>query len=154
MNVEIKEMPALRVATVRHVGPYDRIPQAFERLSAIAGAAGLFGRPGVAMMGLFHNDPDTTPSEELLSDAALAVPEDLAIPSGLTEARVPAGWYACTLFVGPYEQLGEAWTKLKHEWLPASGKRGRAGISYERYLNTPGDVPKEQLRTELCIPVT
>ena len=153
MTVEIKEMPALRAATVRHVGPYEQIPQAFERLSAIAGAAGLFGRPGVGMMGLYHNDPDTTPPDKLVSDAALALPEDLAIPSGLTEARVPAGRYACTLFVGPYEQLGEAWAKLKHAWLPASGHSGRAGISYERYLNTPGEVPKEQLKTELYMPV-
>jgi AraC family transcriptional regulator len=153
MNVEIKDLPVLRVATVRHVGPYEQIPQAFERLGAIAGAAGLFGRPGVAMMGLYHDDPDTTAADKLRSDAALVVPEGLAIPEGLVEARLPAGRYACTLFVGPYEQLGEAWARLKHQWLPSSGRRGRPGVSYERYLNTPGEVPDEQLKTELCMPV-
>ena len=39
MNVEIKHMPALRVATVRHVGPYSRISEAFGRLGDIAGRA-------------------------------------------------------------------------------------------------------------------
>lgn len=153
MHVDIKDMPSLRVATVRHVGPYDLIPQAFERLAAIAGPAGLFGRPGVVLMGLYHDDPDSVPAEKLQSDAALVVPDDLAIPAGLTEARVPAGRYACTLFIGPYEQLGEVWGMLKHAWLPASGNRGRAGVSFERYLNTPGEVPPEELKTELCMPV-
>ena len=153
MNVEIRDIPGLRVATVRHIGPYEQIPQAFERLGAIAGAAGLSGRPGVEMMGLYHDDPDTVAPHKLRSDAALVVPEDLRIPEGLIEARLPSGRYACTLFVGPYDHLGEAWARLKHQWLPASGQQGRRGISYERYLNTPAEVPKERLRTELCMPV-
>jgi AraC family transcriptional regulator len=153
MNVEIKELPALRVATVPHVGPYEQIPRAFERLGAIAAAAGLFGQPGVSLMGLYHDDPDTTPPEKLRSDAALVVPEALPIPSGLIEVRLSPGRYACALFVGPYEQLGEAWTRLKQQWLPASGHQGRRAASYERYFNTPGEVPSEQLRTELCMPI-
>ena len=33
MEVDIKDMPTLRVATVRHVGPYNQIPKAFEHLA-------------------------------------------------------------------------------------------------------------------------
>jgi AraC family transcriptional regulator len=153
VNIEIKELPALRVATVPHVGPYEHIPRAFERLSAIAGAAGLLAQPGISLMGLYHDDPDTTAPEKLRSDAALVVPETLLMPAGLIEARLSPGRYACTLFVGPYEQLGDVWTRLKHEWLTTSGHRGRNAASYERYFNTPGEVPAEQLRTELCLPI-
>src|SRR5262249_51774954 len=32
MKVEIKERPEMRVAAVRHIGPYNQIPVAFERL--------------------------------------------------------------------------------------------------------------------------
>src|SRR5690606_19808756 len=41
MHVEITHQPRLRVATVRHVGPYNRISEAFGRLGALAGPAGL-----------------------------------------------------------------------------------------------------------------
>ena len=44
MDVDIKDMPKLRVATVRHVGPYNQIPKAFEHLGAVAGPAGLVQR--------------------------------------------------------------------------------------------------------------
>jgi effector-binding domain-containing protein len=38
----IKTMPALRLATVPHRGPYPKIGPAFQKLGEIAGAAGLF----------------------------------------------------------------------------------------------------------------
>ena len=41
MDVQIKELPALRVAAVRHIGPYEEITEAFERLGEIAGPAGM-----------------------------------------------------------------------------------------------------------------
>ena len=36
MNVEIKQLPALRVGAVRHIGPYNQVTEAFERLHGIA----------------------------------------------------------------------------------------------------------------------
>jgi AraC family transcriptional regulator len=152
MNVEIKQMPELRAATVHHVGPYNRISDAFGRLGEIAGRAGLIqGKP--TMLAIYHDDPETTPESELSSDAALVVAKDSQLPEGLGEQRLPAGRYACTLHVGPYEQLGDAWARFMGQWLPQSGERIGQGMSFEIYLNTPMDVPKQELRTELYIPL-
>ena len=57
MQVEIRELPAQRLATVEHRGPYNRISEAFARLGQIAGPAGLFG-PQAAMIALYFDDPD------------------------------------------------------------------------------------------------
>jgi AraC family transcriptional regulator len=152
MNVETKNMPAFRVATVRHVGPYNRISEAFGRLGDIAGLAGLFkGKP--TMLAIYHDDSETTPEPELRSDAALVVDDNVTIPDGMAEQRLPAGRYACTLHVAPYEQLGDAWGRLMGQWLPQSGERCQNGDSYEIYLNNPMDVPKHELRTELYMPL-
>jgi AraC family transcriptional regulator len=152
MDIELKQMPELRVATVRHVGPYDRIPSAFERLGSLAGPAGLFAQPGAAMIGIYYDDPDTTRADELRSDAAVVVLEGAPLPTGLVERRLAAGRYACTLHVGPYERLGEAWARLKG-WLRGGGHRMGPGASYEIYRNDPTRVPKEDLQTELYLPV-
>lgn len=54
----------------------------------------------------------------------------------------------------PYGQLGDTWTRLMGEWLPASGHRVKADSpSYEVYRNTSMTVPKNELRTEIRIPV-
>ena len=76
------------------------------------------------------------------------------LPAGLSEQRIPAGDYACTLHVGPYESLPDVWGRLMNEWLPSSGYRvPDGGLSYELYLNDPSQVSKDQLRTELCAAV-
>lgn len=152
MNAELREMSEMRVAAIRHIGPYHQIGEAFSRLSEIIGAAGLTG-PDTAMLGIYHDDPNCTPTAELRSDAAVVVPEQVTIPDGLTEQRVPAGRYACTTHVGPYEQLGEVWARFVGEWLPQSGHSYGDGLSYEIYLNDPGQVPPNELRTELYIPL-
>jgi AraC family transcriptional regulator len=153
MKVEIVQKPALRVASIRHVGPYMQINQAFEKLGQIAGRSGLLGGEPAAMVAIYHDDPESTPPDQLRSDAGLVVPESASLPAPLTEQHLPAGPYACTVHVGPYERLGDSWQRLLGEWVPAHGKRVD-GLSYERYLNMPGEVPKEELRTEICVPVS
>jgi AraC family transcriptional regulator len=146
-------MQELRVATRRHVGPYNRISEAFVRLGEIAGPAGLLNqRP--TMLAIYHDDPETTPASELRSDAAVVVSDEAKLPGELGEQRVPGGRYACTTHIGPYEQLGDVWGRFMGEWLPRSGERLNSdGVTYEIYRNTPAEVPKEKLETELYIPL-
>jgi AraC family transcriptional regulator len=153
MNVEIREMPEMRVGGIRHIGPYNQINQAFGRLGAIAGPAGLFQRPGAAMIAIFHDIPETTPPEQLRSDAGIVVTGGTPLPEGLTEQRVPAGRYARTRHVGPYEQLGDVWARLLGEWLPASGHRLGETPSYEIYRNDSTTVKPEELETDLYAPL-
>jgi AraC family transcriptional regulator len=153
MQVEIRSFPELRVGTVRHVGPYMQISEAFARLGQLADPARLFELPGAMMVALFHDDPDSTPADQLRSDAAVVVPEDVSLPDGLAEQRIPGGEYASTMHVGPYEQLGDTWARFMGEWLPASGRRLGDGVSYEVYLNTPMTAPREELKTEIRIPL-
>ena len=94
-----------------------------------------------------------TQRQLLRSDAGLVVSEDTTLPAELTERRLPAGRYACTVHVGPYERLGDTWARFMGEWLPASGHRLGEGVSYEIYVANPMTTPQEELRTELYIPI-
>ncbi|HET6281758.1 MAG TPA: GyrI-like domain-containing protein, partial [Polyangia bacterium] len=112
MNVTIEDRPELRVATVHHVGPYQRISEAFQRLGDIAGPAGLLQFPEAAMLAIYHDDPETTPAAELQSDAGIVVPSGVPLPKGLGEQRLTPGRYARTTHVGPYTELGDVWSRL------------------------------------------
>jgi AraC family transcriptional regulator len=152
MQVEIVEIPVLRVAALRHVGPYSQIAQTFSKLSQIAGSAGLV-RNDAAMVALYHDDPESVPQDQLRSDAGIVVPAGAQIPATLTEQTLPAARYAKTVHRGPYEQLGGAWARFLGEWLPSSGQRLASTPSFELYRNTPLDTPKVQLITELYAPL-
>lgn len=152
MQAEVTDRPELRVATVAHRGPYHRISEAFARLGALAGPAGLL-RHEPTMLAVYHDDPETTPEAELRSEAGVVISEDAVLPAGLTETRIAAGRYARALHVGPYEALGDTWARLMGQWLPQSGYRFGTGVSYEIYHNTPADTPPGELRTELYLPL-
>ncbi len=152
MHVSIEPRPAIRIAAVRHRGPYPTISQAFAKLGAAAGPAGLIG-PSTVMLAIYYDDPDSTPPEELRSDAGISVPEEATLPAGVDEQRVPAGQYARYLHVGPYSGLGDAWSRLMGQWLPGSGHRIGEGATYEVYLDDPRTTPPDQLRTELYLSI-
>lgn len=149
MDVTIQQQPELRVGTVRHIGPYVRIGQAFERLGALMAGA---KRPaGAQLLALYYDDPEAVAADRLRSDAAIAFPSG-DVPAGLIERRVSAGKYATAIHVGSYEHLGKAWAELRAD-LQSRGLQPTGGTSYEIYLNDPMSVPAGQQRTQLFMPI-
>jgi AraC family transcriptional regulator len=153
MVVQLVAQPAQRVAAASHRGPYNQIGEAFVRLDAVARSSGWHDLDGLALIAIYHDDPESTPVDELRSDAGLVVPADLALPASLVERTIPAGRYARAEHAGPYDRLGDTWARFMGEWLPASGCRVRDGLSYEHYRNTPAQVAPADLRTDLYLPI-
>ncbi len=153
MEVKLETRPEIRVAALAHLGPYNTIGAAFDRLGAIAGPAGLLASPAAQMIAVYHDDPETTPAAQLRSAAGVSVAAGAAIPQPLKELRLPAGRWACTLHRGPYAGLGDSWQRLLGQWLPASGLRLGRGECYELYLNHPGMAREDDLQTLIYVPV-
>jgi AraC family transcriptional regulator len=153
MDVDIIDMPELRLAALRHLGPYNQITTTFERLGSIAGPAGVFDRPDTMLLAVYHDDPEVTPQDELRSDAALTIDEDQAIPDGAEELRIPAGTFARHTHIGPYEHLGDVWARFLGVWLPQSGHSIGPGGTYEIYRNTLGEVEPDELITDLYLAI-
>lgn len=153
MDYEIKTLPAMRLATVPHTGPYHQIGPAFGKLGSIAGPAGLFAQPGAMMLGIYKDDPTMTPAEQLRSAACVVIPEGAALPAGLVEDRIGSGKYACLMHVGPYEGLPGAWMKMRDALGGASAPRRRQAPACEIYWNNPQMVKPAELKTEICVPV-
>ena len=152
MKVEIVQRPELRLASVRHVGSYMRIGEAFQRLNDLVTKAGL-SNSDTKLVGIYHDDPSTTPEDKLRSDAAITIPAKTKLPPGLTELTIPAGRYTHTTHLGPYEGLPEAWGYLKNEWLKQNRETLGKGMSYEVYRNTPMNAKPHELVTDLYLPL-
>lgn len=150
MEIEIKERPAQRLATVRHVGPYDQVGQAFATLGKRAGQAGLIG-PTSEMLALYHDDPSVVPAASCRADAAVTISADAPLPEGTVEQHLPGGRYACYSIRGPYSQLVDVWSRFLGDWLPSSGERRAEGPNFEIYRGAPGEVPESELVTELYV---
>ena len=152
MDVQIKTIPPMRVAFVRHVGPYMEVGQAWGRLFAWAGPRGLVGR-GPKMIGVCHDDPEVTPPEKIRYDACLVVGDSVRPEGDIGVQEIGGGEYAVTVHKGPYENLGQTYARLCGEWLPASGREMRASPPLEVYLNSPQTAAPADLLTEVCVPL-
>jgi AraC family transcriptional regulator len=152
MNVEVENRPALYLASIRHIGSYHRINEAFRRLNDIVTQSGLSNRD-TQMIGIYHDDPSSTPEDKLRSDAAITVAPNTKLPSGLSPLLIPAGRYAHAIHHGPYDGLGALWNHLRNEWLPKSGEELGDGMSYEVYRNTPMNAKPNELITDVFLPL-
>jgi len=153
MKVETLDCPRKHVLAVQHCGAYAAVSESFAKLDAIVRPRGLLALEGLELVAIFHDDPEITPVAELRAEAGIVVPPKTRVVPGLHRLILPAGTYARALHTGPYATLGDSWSQLMGNWLPKSGYRVAAGPSYERYLNTPMEVPPAKLRTELYLPV-
>lgn len=152
MDVEIKTIAPIRVAFVRHTGPYSGCGAAWEKLCAFAGPRGLFG-PQTRFLGICHDDPQITPSERIRYDACMTVNGAFQPVGEVGVQEVTGGEYAVTLHCGPYEKLHETYARLCGEWLPNTGREPAAAPSFEVYLNDPKTTRPEELRTLVHVPL-
>jgi AraC family transcriptional regulator len=148
----IREMPPLRVAALGHSGDYGQIGGTFQRLAAMAAGQGLLG-VGTRYFGIYYDDPVTTPKRSLRAEACLAVPSDWEPKGELKLLEIRGGRYSVVLHVGPFAELGRAYTWLFGEWLPGSGEEAADAPCVEEYLNDPRAVPPADLRTEVWLPL-
>lgn len=150
LTVTVKKLPPLRVACVRHVGPYAQCEETWEKLCSLAGRLGLFG-PQTRMFGAGHDDPAITPPEKLRSDACLTVPDSFAGTPELPVTVLGDAEYATAVVKGPYSLLAPAFAHLRGVWGPDSGREFARAPSLAFYLNDPRTTPAEELLTEICV---
>lgn len=153
VDIHLDTLPPLRLATVEHRGPFNQIGAAFERLSAIAGAAGLFAQPTVMMLATYDEDPEGKPAEELRSRAGITIADGMPMPEGLEEQQISGGRYACHTHIGSFRGLGDAWQRFMGDALPSSGYVVRPGAALEIYRSDMRTTPEAEYRTDLLVPI-
>lgn len=152
MEVRIERVEPLRVAFVRHVGPYGGVNVAWERLCMQLGKDGRLG-PGTQFIGICYDDPEVTPPEKIRYDACVTVDRNFTPENDIGVQTVGGGEYAVTTHFGPYHRLNETYARLLGQWLPRSGRELRSEPSLEFYLNAPESTDPEDLITDIYAPL-
>jgi AraC family transcriptional regulator len=152
LDAHIESIGGMRVAFLRHVGPYDTVGSTWMRLVNWAWPKGLLG-PATTFIGICHDDPEITEPEKLRYDAALAVWHEVEPQGEIGVRHLEPGDYGVAIHRGPYNRLGETYVRLCGEWLPASGRELRSAPALEIYLNSPQSTAPEDLLTKVCLPL-
>jgi effector-binding domain-containing protein len=152
-TIQVKQLPAQlalrtsKTVTMESIGP--DVGEAFAAIMAQAEAGG----------HTFAGPPFAIYPEECVGQFPLVLCMPVApggaapaAESGVELDEMPGCTAACTMHMGPYVGVGEAYKALQ-TWLTANG-RTPAGPPREIYLNDPGTVAPDQLLTEVAWPIS
>jgi AraC family transcriptional regulator len=157
VEVEVRDLPEMHVAYVRHVGPYKGDTQLFERLFGQlmqwAGPRGLMRPPETKLLSVYHDDPNITEEAKLRVSVCMTVPEDTAVEGEIGKMTIPGGKYAAAHFELLPDQYPKAWNAIFQGWLPQSGYEPDDKPCFELYLNDPKEHPENKCVVDICVPV-
>lgn len=151
----VEVVPPLRVAFIRHVGPYEQAPAQFERLTRWAGAhakrRGEKQEP--LLLGMAHDNPGLTPASQLRFDCCVAIADDVRRgEDDIGIQTVLGGRYASAVHHGSFATLAQTYRWLAREYLPQQQLVIRRAPAVEIYLTQPDTDATDGL-TEVLLPV-
>ncbi len=149
-KIEIRQMPEIRVAYVRHLGAFDQIDKAYEKLAKWAGPRDLLG-PESKTITVYQDDPTVTAIEKVRQDACVTLADDVEVEGEIGKAVIAGGRYATGRFQVDPKGFEKAWNTMCL-WLVDNGWQNN-GSPYELYHNSLADSMNGSFDVEICIPV-
>lgn len=152
-ETKVTRMAQLDVAFIRHVGPYESVPDAlWRKLAEWARAKRL--PVELIFLGIAHDAPGITAPEKLRFDAAIVVQESFS-PDGTIGHQVlgPAD-FAITTHVGHYRTLPQVYRTIVQRVGRLKGYRLGGLPSIELYRTTRVDANHEMNHTDIYLPVS
>ena len=156
-QVEVREMPDLHVAYVRHTGPYQGDSELFEglfqKLAMWAGPRGLFDSPDTQFLCAYHDDPEITEANKLRVSVCVTVPKGTSVEGEIGQMTIAGGKYAAASFELTPDKYQQAWDMVFGSWLLQSGYQPTDGLCYELMKGDPAEHPEGKHLVDICIPV-
>jgi AraC family transcriptional regulator len=152
IEVRIERLPARRVAFVRHVGPYEKVSEAWQMLMSWAGPRRLFG-PDLLAIGICYDDPEITDDHCVRYDACITITAPIEPEAEIGAQEIPGGDHAIATHHGPYDQLGISYGALFGQWLPRSGRILADAPPFDIYRNSPTFAAPKDLITDIHLPL-
>jgi len=151
-NIEVKEMPEMKAIYVRHIGPFNQIGEAYEKLFKWACPRGLY-TPNVSKSAtVIHDDPSITETDKVRQSACIIVEGNVKVKGEIGNLTIPGGKYVVGHFELDFTQFEKAWNSMCN-WFVNSGYQQGDGCTYELYHNDYTTHPDKKHIVDICIPV-
>jgi len=155
LRPEIKKIEAKDVLYLQVTNPYtttDAFLNTWDKLANIIGTN--INPNGEYEFYCLSRDISTiTHPENFRVYACISTNKDIKPYGRLGKQTIEGGLYAVFTHKGPYKDLRTTYCNIYRYWIPRSDYELRDNISFEKYLNSPLKVCRDELLTEVYIPV-
>lgn len=150
INRERKKIAYIRI--IDWYGSPDSYIAAWKKLAQFARKNKLADKK-TEYIGLSFDDPTITLPENCRFYACFTTDKDVKPEGAIGIRYLDGGLYAVFTLKGSYSGLIDLYFDIYINWLPSSGYRLRKTITFEKYLNSPGQVTESELLTEIYLPI-
>jgi len=151
-NIAIKDMPPLNLVYVRHIGVFDQIRFAYEKLMKWAGPRGLLNFPKTKTVTVYHDDPNITDIEKLQQSACITVDGEIKTDGEVGNLNLPASKCVVGHFDISVNEFEQAWNSVCL-WMSESGYQPGVGLPYELYYDHEGEEENLRFVLDICVPI-
>ena len=153
-NAEVRVLPEMTVAYLRHIGPYKGNEKLFEqlwnKLFSWAGPRGLLGGNDFKSLVIYHDDPNVTGEEKLRMSVCITVPPETKVDGETGKMVIGEAQYVIARFEVNASEFQEAWDWVYGQWMPASGYEPDDKPCFEMY---PEEPKNGKFIVDICVPV-
>lgn len=156
LHPQIYEIEQKNLIYIRVIAPYgtkEVYNRAWEELHQFATENNLL-QASNEWLGISFDDPNTTNANKCRFYACLAIEKSFPATGKIGCKKIKSGLYAVFTHRGSYQNLNDFYKHIWFGWLPSSGYRLRRATFFEKYVTNPDDVKKEDLITEIYIPIS
>jgi AraC family transcriptional regulator len=151
MKVITRKIKPMRVACLRHVGPYENVKQTWVDLTAQLSADKQI-RKSSWFIGIGHDNPSVTPASELRYDACITVAKDYA-PNKPVEVQTIAGGDYAVAKNCPVRKIKDAFKFLYGQWLARSSRELRPLPAFLVFADARDPIAPEKWRVHIYLPL-
>lgn len=149
-KIEVKKMPAINVAYVTHIGPFEQIGKAYGKLMSWAGPKGLMGGKTITC---YHDSVEVTDLDKIRQSACIELKKPVNPGDGVNVTTIKEGDYAVGKFEVSFNEFEKAWQSMM-VWISENDLIPNAERAcYEIYHNHFKDHPQQKSIIEICVPV-
>jgi AraC family transcriptional regulator len=149
-EIDVKQMPAIDVAYISHVGLFDQIGTAYKKLMLWAAFHGQYGRKTITC---YHDNPEITDIDKLRQSACIEIAKPVKKSNRVNFTTIKEGNYAVGKFEIPFSEFEKAWQGVM-VWVSEKGYIvDSEKVCYEIYHNNFKTHPNKKCEIEICVPV-
>jgi AraC family transcriptional regulator len=152
-DVRIRRLAPAHLAFIRHVGPYEAVPDAL--FSTLARWTEARRTPGSRVwMGIGHDAPGATAADKLRFDAALVVPSAFNADDGVAYQFFAGGEFAIVTHAGAHSTLSQAYRTIFPR-VTSMPEYDLVGLPAVEIYQSAQVISTQQVDvTDICLPVT
>ncbi|MFH0866072.1 MAG: AraC family transcriptional regulator [Bacteroidota bacterium] len=152
-NPKIKDIKPQKVIYTLCKGGYDKSAgEAWGKLCTFMKQKKLWGF-STKFIGIGYDDPSITETSKIRYEACVSIRKDVAPEGDIGVKTLAGGKYAVFRHNGPYEKFSETYNYIFSNWIAKSKAELRNVPCLEIYLNSPGKIKPENLKTDIYVPL-